>query len=146
MQIMLYNNIYAQPLLLMRVGAGRMTVLSSNFVTATKLFLPTVKENVTQTRSALHSLMKLQPLLITTTATVIKTDHTPLEAVGPIQNVTYWNEVSHIFIISCQVMYYISFSNFNIIMNIITTVINTRNKYFDKHRDRNNRSTDNNYK
>ena len=145
MQIMLYNNIYAQPLLLMRVGAGRMTVLSSNFVTATKLFLPTVKENVTQTRSALHSLMKLQPLLITTTATVIKTDHTPLEAVGPIQNVTYWNEVSHIFIISCQVIYY-SFSNINIIMNIITTVINTRNKYFDKHRDRNNRSTDNNYK
>ena len=108
MQITLYNNIYAQPLLLMRVGAGRMTVLSSNFVTATKLILPTVKENVTQTRSAPHSLMKLQSLLITTTATVIKTDHTPLEAVGPIQNVTYWNEVSHIFIISCQVIYYIN--------------------------------------
>jgi hypothetical protein len=86
--------IHAQPLLLMRVGAEIKTVLSINLVTVTKLFVPTVKRDVTQIPIVMHSLMKLQHLLITTTATITKADHTQLEAVGQIQNVTLWNEVS----------------------------------------------------
>ena len=73
----------------MVVGVKGLINLPRNLVTVIKLFLPNVKKNVSQIRSAMLSLMKFQPLLITLTATVIKTEHTPLEAVGPIRTVTY---------------------------------------------------------
>ena len=92
-QLTFYNNIYVQHLLPMMVGAERMMILPKNLGTVTKLFLRNAKRNVSQIRIASHSLMKLQPLLIIITATVIPTDPTRLEAEGPTQNVTYWIEV-----------------------------------------------------
>ena len=89
MQLTSYNNIYVQNLLPMMVGAERMMILPKNLGTVTKLFLRNVNRNVSQIQLAFHSLMKLQPRLIILTATVIPMDHTPREAEGPIQNVTY---------------------------------------------------------
>ncbi len=74
-------------------GARTKTVQVMNLVKVTQILSWNVMRNVTETRSALHSLTKPQHLPNITTATLIKEGHTQLEVEGPTQNVTYRNEV-----------------------------------------------------